>query len=183
MVGKLVDFLKILHRRVIFFKLALCQRKHADDAVHRRANLMRHAGKEHSFRLVGFFRLHQTLFIALYAALHFSRFVKSEKVVFFCAALHNVHRDPLAVLHAEFCGQMISQKLFPSISKSFVNIFMRHSPFSSIVSCRRSARPILPQTVPPHYTGNQTQIKPVHRTGISVKSYQSSFSMASMISF
>lgn len=119
MVGKLVDFLKILHRRVIFFKLALCQH----------ANLMRHAGKERSFRLVGLFRLHQALFIALYAALHFSRFVKSEKIVFFCAALHNVHSDPLAVLHAEFCGQMISQKLFPSVSKSFVNIFMRHSPF------------------------------------------------------
>lgn len=129
MVGKLVGFLKILHRRVIFFKLALCQRKHADDAVYRRANLMRHAGKECGFRLVGFFRLYQALFIALYTALHFSRFVKSEKVVFFCAALHNVHSDPLAVLHAEFCGQMISQKLFPSVSKSFVNIFMRHSPF------------------------------------------------------
>ena len=138
-VGKLVDFLKILHRGVIFFKLALCQRKHADDAVHRRADLMRHAGKERGFRLVGFLRLHQALFIALYAAVHFSRFVKSEKVVSFCAALHNVHSDPLAVLHAEFCGHRFfsvpREIVPPNVATAF-----------AVVQARLKARNVLLQT-------------------------------------
>ena len=128
MVGKLVDFLKILHRRVIFSSLLSASVS---------TPMMPFIGVRISCdmreRNVVFDWLASSAasgaLHSLYAALHFSRFVKSEKVVFFCAALHNVHSDPLAVLHAEFCGQMISQKLFPSVSKSFVNIFMRHSPF------------------------------------------------------
>ena len=100
-VGKLVDFLKILHRGVIFFQslpsasvsmpmMPFIGVRISCDMRERNVVL----------RLVGFLRLHQALFIALYAAVHFSRFrEKGEKTSYPFVPLCIT----CTVIHSPFC--------------------------------------------------------------------------------
>ena len=79
------------------------------------------------------------------AAVHFSRFVKSEKVVSFCAALHNVHSDPLAVLHAEFCGHRFfsvpREIVPPNVATAFSVVQARLKACNVLLqTCERNAK-------------------------------------------
>ena len=81
MSGHLVRLVQILHRLVSGAQSALCERDHADDAVHRGSDLVRHAREEGCFRAALLLRPCEALFAFLDAVVQCSDVAEAQQVV------------------------------------------------------------------------------------------------------
>ena len=96
MVGKLAGLIQILHGGGVRLKIPLRQRQRADNAVHRRPDLMGHPGKKTGLELADFLCLIQFFLILLQTLPIFCFPQEAEQVVLSVGTADHCFPDPLS---------------------------------------------------------------------------------------
>ncbi len=101
MVAQLVRLVQVLHGGAVRRQLALGQRQHTNDAIHRSADFVRHTREEGRLGLAGLLGLLQALFE------FFNLLVQGGHIHRIAFAAADIHIDPLAVFHMQLIGQLL----------------------------------------------------------------------------
>ena len=80
MVAEFIGLVQVLHGRVVGAQAAFGQRKHADNAVHRGADLVAHAGQEGGLGLAGILGILQAVLVLFQTAVQVGGAVDGDEV-------------------------------------------------------------------------------------------------------
>lgn len=107
MVAQLVRLVQILHGGAVRRQLALGQRQHTNDAIHRGADFVRRTREEGRLGLAGLLGLLQALFEFFNLLVQGGAAAQGGRIHRIAFAAADIHIDPLAVFHMQLIGQLL----------------------------------------------------------------------------
>lgn len=107
MAAQLVRLVQILHGGAVRRQLALGQRQHTNDAIHRGADFVRHTREEGRLGLAGLLGLLQALFEFFNLLVQGGTAAQGGHIHRIAFAAADIHIDPLAVFHMQLIGQLL----------------------------------------------------------------------------